>query len=221
VKILIVDDEETIAGVLGDFLTDCGHSISSSANGVEALKAIEVSSDTDLILSDIRMPIMDGIHLLKAMRVRHPGVPVMLMTGHGDESVAMSALREGAHGYLKKPIKLDELLAAVEQVEERKQLENSVFEEYKTLYSGDGLPRIRRETSDHAAEILTCVNAVCGELGNLDELYRTLSKCRRESKWEFGELTFLVDEMPSMLASIKAELNTIQFLAGSKPNDSP
>ena len=96
-NILLVDDEEPILQVIGDFLRDCGHDVLSAGDGAEALKLLESCGDRELVVSDIRMPKLDGLGFLRAARVRHPGMPVVLMTGHGDEQVAIAALQEGAH----------------------------------------------------------------------------------------------------------------------------
>ena len=132
-NILLVDDEEPILRVIGDFLQDCGHEVVSAADGAEALKILEAGRSCELIVSDIRMPRLDGLAFLRAARVRFPGIPVVLMTGHGDEQVAIAALQEGAHDYLKKPIRLNELIDRVDQVEERRRLESQVQEDYQNL----------------------------------------------------------------------------------------
>jgi PAS domain S-box-containing protein len=125
-EILIVDDEQSILQMTGDFLRDCGHSVTTAADGSQALEVLGGRLGTDLILSDIRMPGTDGIELLKAVRVRYPGIPVILMTGHGDEGLATQALQQGANDYLKKPVVLADLLARVERVQERRELEAEI-----------------------------------------------------------------------------------------------
>ena len=129
--ILLVDDEKQILQVIGDFLADCGYSTTSAGDGAEALKILEERADIELIVSDIRMPRLAGIQFLRAVRVRFPGIPVILMTGHGDEGVAIAALQEGAQDYLKKPIKLSEFQLCIERVEERARLESQLFEDYR------------------------------------------------------------------------------------------
>jgi len=132
-EILLVDDEEHILQILGDFLVDCGYEVCTAEDGVEALQILEQKGDVDLIVSDIRMPRLDGLKLLQAVRVRFPGIPVVLMTGHGDEDVAAAALHEGANDYLRKPVKLNEFMACVEQVEARSRLESEVLDNYQKL----------------------------------------------------------------------------------------
>ncbi|MBN97649.1 MAG: hypothetical protein CME16_00160, partial [Gemmatimonadetes bacterium] len=135
-KILLVDDEKSILQVIGDFLSDCGYDVILAGDGSEALQRLEELEDIGLIISDIRMPKMDGLDLLKAVRVRFPGIPATLMTGHGDEQLAIDALQEGAQGYLKKPLKFDDLLEHIAQVEARDHLEEQVLNEYNNLLRG-------------------------------------------------------------------------------------
>jgi PAS domain S-box-containing protein len=132
--ILLVDDEAQILQVLGEFLAECGYEICRAKDGKEALQVLEEEGEVGLVISDIRMPRLDGLRLLRAVRVRFPGIPVVLMTGHGDEEVAVSALQEGATNYLKKPIKLNDLLECVEQVEARGRLESELLGDYQNPF---------------------------------------------------------------------------------------
>ncbi len=132
-QLLIVDDQQQILDVLGDFVTDCGHEVVTATNGAEALAKLEDTAHVGAVLSDIRMPKMDGIDFLKGVRVRFPGIPVVLMTGHGDETIATTALQEGAFDYLKKPVRLTDLLSCIARIEERSKLEESVVADYQQI----------------------------------------------------------------------------------------
>ena len=136
--VMIVDDQPQIRTVLGDFLTDCGHVVVKAGDGGDALAKLENAQPIDTILSDIRMPIMDGIDFLKGVRVRFPAIPVILMTGHGDEGVARTALQQGAFDYLSKPVRLAELADILARIEERSDLERRAGADYRHL-TGSGL----------------------------------------------------------------------------------
>lgn len=140
-EILLVDDEKHILQVIGDFLIDCGYEVCTAGDGAEALQVLERKENVGLVLSDIRMPRQDGLELLRAARVRFPGIPIVLMTGHGDEEVAIAALHEGAQDYLKKPVKLVELLDRVEKIEGRNQLESQVLGEYHKRHPSGAEPK--------------------------------------------------------------------------------
>ncbi len=135
-RVLIVDDEINILRVVGDFLTDCGHEVLTAEQGVDALAQLEVAGDVDVILSDVRMPRMDGLDLLRTVRLRHPGIPLILMTGHGDESVATAALQYGAQDYLKKPVGLRELMHCMDRIDERRRLEAQVLADFRQVRRG-------------------------------------------------------------------------------------
>ena len=117
-KILLVDDDKMVLQTIGDFLTRHGHDLRTAYDGAEALIQIKESSP-NLVISDIQMPGMDGIDFLKAIRERFPDLPVILTTGYATADTAISALRNRAYDYLKKPIQLEELQACIESVEEK------------------------------------------------------------------------------------------------------
>ena len=122
-KILIVDDDEEIQRTMKRLLSHHGHLVATMGDGNEALTYLRDHPDTQLVLSDIRMPGIDGIQFVKTASIRHPRIPVILMTGLGNERMAMAAFRGGAYDYLKKPIQFDELLAYVEQIDKARELE--------------------------------------------------------------------------------------------------
>jgi DNA-binding NtrC family response regulator len=122
--ILLVDDEADIHATIGELLTDFGHTVISAMNGAEALRQLRQREDIEVILSDVRMPGVDGIRLLDAVAVRRPGLPLVLMTGHGDETTAAIALRQGAFDYLKKPVKVRQLLKLLDEIEKSQVLKH-------------------------------------------------------------------------------------------------
>ena len=117
-KILLVDDDKMVLQTIGDFLERHGHDLRTAYDGAEALIQIKESTP-DLVISDIQMPGMDGIDFLKAIRERFRDLPVILTTGYATVDTAISALRNRAYDYLKKPIQLEELQACIESVEEK------------------------------------------------------------------------------------------------------
>lgn len=113
--ILLVDDEADILAALADVLTDLGHSVHCCADGEEALARFADES-FDLVLSDVRMPKMDGVQLARVLAERCPGLPVVLISGHGEDELVEQAVPGNSVGFLRKPVRirdLQECIAAV------------------------------------------------------------------------------------------------------------
>ena len=114
IHVLLVDDEPAIARGLGRLLSAAGHEVTSALDGEKAIKVLE-STSFDVILSDIRMPNLDGLSLLRAIRGRDLDVPVIFMTGSPNLETVVEAMEYGAFKYLLKPIDGTELVEAVQQ----------------------------------------------------------------------------------------------------------
>jgi DNA-binding NtrC family response regulator len=120
-RILIVDDEEAARKGLGEILTEDGYEVFLAADGEEALRLVAQESP-DVMLTDLKMPGMDGQELLARARQGYPEVSVVIMTAHGTIRSAVRALREGAEDYLTKPIEVEELEHLLGSVLKRKRL---------------------------------------------------------------------------------------------------
>jgi DNA-binding NtrC family response regulator len=120
-RLLVVDDEETQREMLHSILERAGYEVSTAAHGVEALERLE-AGQFDLVLSDQRMPQMDGLELLRRIRAHDPELPVVLMTAYGSVSTAVEAMKLGAADYLTKPFERDELLLVLDKVAQKQQL---------------------------------------------------------------------------------------------------
>ena len=115
-KVLVVDDSKVDRRLVCEFLRkESQWTVEDAANGVEALARMK-DSLPDLILTDLNMPVMDGLELVTAMRERYPGVPVILITAYGSETLATEALRRGASSYVPKSQLADRLLDTMEEV---------------------------------------------------------------------------------------------------------
>lgn len=107
-KILIVDDEEAMRMALVDSLTTSGYHVKAAANGEEALELFQKDTYA-VVVSDIRMPKMSGLDVLKRIKKISPQTPVILITAYGTVKTAVEAMKEGATEFLMKPFSLDEL----------------------------------------------------------------------------------------------------------------
>ena len=109
----LVDDDDAIRRSAGFMLKTSGYQVKSYASGVELLKEREI--EPGCILLDVRMPEMDGLQVQKALRDRGLTHPVIVMTGHGDVTVAVEAMKSGAVDFIEKPFEKAQLLIAIEE----------------------------------------------------------------------------------------------------------
>jgi CheY-like chemotaxis protein len=114
-NILVVDDEENIREIISEFLQTLGYNVVEAANGEEAIIACS-KTKFDLIISDIRMPKMNGLKLLKAIKTYMPQMPVILMTGYQPTKTQEESLTTKADGYLLKPFSLNSLRQSILKV---------------------------------------------------------------------------------------------------------
>ena len=120
-RILVVDDEKEIRGFLSKALTRIGgFQVELAESGEEALQKME-KDPFDLVLTDLKMPKMDGLQLISEIAKSKPETLTMMMTGHGTIDSALTAMKRGASDYLMKPLNLDELIVRIRKVLEEKQ----------------------------------------------------------------------------------------------------
>ena len=122
-KLLIIDDERGIRNTLREILADEGHEVEVAENGKQGLEMARATA-FDLIFSDIKMPEMDGIELLTALKSGDDAVdtPVVMISGHGDVETAVQALKLGAYDFLLKPLDLNRILITTKNALESKSL---------------------------------------------------------------------------------------------------
>ncbi|MFM2266474.1 MAG: hypothetical protein RLZ77_1894 [Bacteroidota bacterium] len=129
-KILIIEDEAAIRRVLTKILSEesSTYLVEEAANGLEGLEKVK-ASDYDLILCDIKMPKMDGVEVLDAVKKIKPEIPMVMISGHGDMETAIQTMRMGAFDYISKPPDLNRLLNTVRNALDKKQLvvENTIL----------------------------------------------------------------------------------------------
>ena len=128
-RILVVDDEKQICEIITSMLIAANYECREGASGLEALALLESGEQFDLMLSNLLMPDLGGIGLLERTTDKYPDMPVVMVTGVHDVSMALSAMRNGAFDYLMKPFERQQLVAVVRRAldDRRMKLERRAY----------------------------------------------------------------------------------------------
>lgn len=119
--VYVIDDEASIREATEQFLGLCGFAVRTFERAEACLAALP-EHFPGVVVSDVRMPGMDGLALLAALQARDPGLPVILLTGHGDVPMAVTAMRDGAYDFLEKPFDPEQLNRALQRALEKRSL---------------------------------------------------------------------------------------------------
>ena len=172
VSILLVDDDPAFRHVMSGELRRLGHQVATAGSGEEAVASFN-GHQPEIVLLDLRLPGMDGLSALKAMRTRNPSIEVIVLTGHGSIDSAIECIRQGAFDYVTKPCPLDEIQIRVERAIEQRALREraTLLERALTLPDQPALfvgesPEIRRML--HLVELVGACDStvlITGETG--------------------------------------------------------
>ena len=139
-RVLIADDEESIRHVLCELLSERGYEVRAVADGEEAVREL-TSRDYDALVTDVRMPKMNGLDLVRAAQGASPETTIIVMSAYGSHDLAIEAMKAGAYDYLGKPFRPDEVLLVLRKAEERERLRRENL-------------RLRREMSRRAPQLV-------------------------------------------------------------------
>ena len=136
IRILVIDDEKGMRDLLEYELKNEGYAVFTAATGQEALETIR-KEKISLVISDLKMPKMDGLEVLKAVKKIDPRLEVILATGYATVETAVNAIKMGAYDFVQKPFNISEVLALVEKALEKSELKNMValYETSKAVHS--------------------------------------------------------------------------------------
>ena len=124
-KVLIVDDEDEVRSLAADLLKAEGIAVTTAVDGIDALEHVAAETP-DVVVLDFEMPRLDGIGTLKRLRAEAPNAAVIMVTGHADVGIAVSAMRLGAYDFMLKPIIPEDFVPTVQRAMERNQLRGEV-----------------------------------------------------------------------------------------------
>lgn len=193
-RIIVVDDEEIVLSLIRDTFEEEGYAIKTASNGEDALK-LTIDETFDLLITDIRMPGMDGIELVRRVREKQPDIGVIFMTGYANLNSAKNAIKQGAFDYIMKPFEIAEIRKAVKDA-----------------------TRIKKETeeksSDHQLSSLSDLNQMLHQAGDHKSL--TVSFLRfalMHQHTEYGSILYWNhEEEKYFMATIEGEANYEQEL---------
>ena len=133
-RILLVEDETNMAKMQAKLLQRKGYEVDTAGNGREALTKLD-HAHFDVVITDLKMPVMDGMQLLHKMDIKERGCAVIVLTGHGTIESAVEAMQRGAADYLTKPCNPDELFLKVDKLLETKRLREEVIRLRREVYA--------------------------------------------------------------------------------------
>ena len=173
-RILLVDDEAGIRKVLGIALTDGGYAVTTAENGEDALEKFR-QLRPPIVLTDIKMPDMDGIELLQHIKAESPDTEVIMFTGHGDMELAIKSLKYDATDFVTKPINDEVLEIALKRARERivlrrqvraytQNLERLVDEKARQLIEAERMAAVGQTVAELSHTIKNIANALKGSI---------------------------------------------------------
>jgi two-component system, sensor histidine kinase and response regulator len=214
--IMIVDDDPQIREVLSRYARQMGHTVMEGSNGEEAMHLLtEASHSIDLLLTDIMMPRMSGIELLRAAHEILPDLPIAMITGAATLDNSIAALNAGAYAYLVKPVKGEDVrdvinrgLRLVDQVHTRQSLENELAARYQMLE--DQLALLQDDRPANTDPLADLIRGLRHELGNATTAIKlNLSVLEQEGgssvvlREHLSDLETSTDELVSLIMRLK------------------
>jgi len=221
--VLLADDEEDIRDVLRISLSDMGYKVYSAQNGEEALQIFQTVMPM-IVITDIKMPGMDGIELLKKIKRENPDTEVIMITGHGDMELAIKSLKYKAVDFITKPINVDALEISVSRAREKVIMKQKLQEYTENL---ERLIQEKTELQDHLSSLGLMIGSIShgikglltgldGGMYLLNTGFSTENSDRIREGWDI--VRFMVERIRKMILDIlfyakKRELNWEQINA--------
>jgi signal transduction histidine kinase len=214
-RILLVDDERDIREVLGISLADMGYEVLAAENGASALELFRDASP-QVVLTDIKMPGMDGIELLRRIKHENPETEVVMITGHGDMDLAIKSLKYEASDFITKPINVDVLEIALKRVADRVLMRRKLKEYTENL---EALVHEKSELQSHLASLGLMIGSIShgikGLLTGLDGgLYLLDSGL---GKGDRGQAAEGLDIVKQIVERIRKMVLDVLFYAKERP----
>jgi two-component system, NtrC family, response regulator PilR len=180
-RILVVDDNKELREILEEYLREDGDEVEGAANGKEALEK-QTENAFDLIVTDLNMPELTGMELIKAIRTENDYTEFVIITGYASMDTAVEAIRIGAFDYIVKPFRMEELKVVVKNVREKvklKKLNAQLVDTLKGFYDEIGRYRQNAEEKDNGKEVKEPVEANPLSASDTEEILKEITHLER------------------------------------------
>ncbi len=192
-KILVIDDQRSIRSTLKDILEMEGHTVVLAEDGAQGVAAF--GADTfDVVLTDIKMPNMDGMEVLDKIMETRPDCPVIMISGHGDIDTAVESIKKGAYDFIQKPLDLNRLLITIKNAVEKgalvvdnKALKKKIEHKYDMIGDSEPMRKVR-DMIDRVAATDARVLIMGGNGTGKELVARALHNNSRRAKAPFVEV---------------------------------
>lgn len=204
-KILVVDDSKMAREPMELQLKESGHQVLTADDGLAGLERFS-AEEFDLVITDIRMPQMDGLELLSRIKEARPEQDVIIVTGYGDMDSSLQALRLGAVNYLMKPINLEEMTMAVNAISARQELSRRLKEQQTRLNQARKMADLGLVSAGVAHEINNPNTFIRGNIQTIKKFWDVIEPFFGRAV-ESGlepppKLDFIMAEMPQILEAM-------------------
>ena len=218
-RLLLVDDEPIILELLQRQLDLRGFTTKIATSGHEALDTLS-SFPIDIVVTDIKMPGMDGMELLKNVRKNYPDQEIIMVTGHGDMDTALEAMRLGAYNFLTKPVGVSELVATLDNCLEKLKLEQEIASKQKALQKAhDELEiRVNKRTAELTRSNALLEDEIALNSSVIEEIRQKDARLRQAQKMEaLGSLAGgIAHDFNNLLMSVQGHVSMLLSLCDSQ-----
>lgn len=176
-KILVMDDEKGIRDFLSYELGLEGYTVDTACDGQEGVEKVK-KGKINIVISDLKMPVMDGIQSLEAIKEIDPDIEVIMVTGFGTIETAVDAMKKGAFNFVQKPFNVEELLAQIEKALEKAQLKSliTLYETSKIIFSKVHLDELLQDLVNLSIRLLKADDVSIMLFGDDSKLYIAAAK---------------------------------------------
>ncbi|MDD5065829.1 MAG: response regulator [bacterium] len=189
-KIVIIDDEPGIRDLLSRELKKEGYEVRTAENGTIGIETVKQEKEVEIVITDIKMPAMDGIEVLKKVKEINPEIEVIITTAYGTIENAIECLRAGASDFINKPFSIDEFSCKIKKIFEKNKLKEiiALYEISKNIFSTIELDKLLKMIIDLSMKVIKADDASLMLMNEEGKLHIAISHRLNEDIWNEIEL---------------------------------